>query len=231
MRERGRRLVLAGLLCLGFVAWSHAADFSLVAVSLLSRGIPPADVARQIIRQGVDPEDAAAAIFETRPNADTIRQVAYAAVEEGARANPDAAPLIAVGVASLEQPAALPAAIAVIVAAPKQTIPAAAAVAQNAPVTAPLIAAAIARMVPGMAVEASAAIAKSAPGQALFVTATVLHLIPRQRDELIETVERAIGARLELIRQRHEPTEWASGNAIREADEVLELLKLQPSRR
>ncbi len=196
----------------------------------LATGQAPDAVARQLIRDGADAEDVAALLFRLRSANDAVRVVAFAAVHEGARLKPADATLIAVGVAGLAQPAGFPAAVGAILAVPASAAETGAAVAQTAPQAGPLIAAAIARLVPDQAIAAAAAIGRVVPRQALFVASAVLQILPQHHDAVVAAVERSSGVSMELVRQRHEPTESVGANAMRESDEVLAILPLKEAR-
>jgi len=227
----GRRGTLTALVIVVSAAWAAAAgatdDLRDEARRLIAGGITADAAALRLIQEGAFPEDAAAALFGIAPEQRDVRRVAFAVVRAGAAADPAGAVLLAADVAGLAQPAPVPVAAAIALAAPDQAADAARVVAEAAPQAAPLIASAMIRLAPKTAADVAAAAARAVPSQAVFTTAAALHTAPADaREPIIDAVARATGLTIQSLREPDYVTDEVGANAMREAEEVLADLPL-----
>ncbi|MBV8537729.1 MAG: hypothetical protein JO128_19195 [Alphaproteobacteria bacterium] len=225
MRLRGTVTVLLIVLS---AAWAVAADdLREHARRLIASGSAPEAAALRLIQEGAYPEDAAAALFDVAPEQRDVRRVAFAVVRASAAADPTGAVLLAADVAGLAQPAPVPVAAAIALAAPDQAAAAARVIAEAAPQAAPLIASAMIRLAPQTAAGVAAAAARAVPSQAIFTTAAAVHTAPADsREPIIDAVARATGLAAPSLREPDYVTDEVGGNAMREAEEVLADLPL-----
>jgi ribonuclease E len=213
------------------IAPAAADDLAGDARKLLATGMKPDAAALQLMQQGAYPEDAAAALFEAAPALQAVRQVAFAVVRAGAAADPQGAVALAAGVAGLSQPAPVPVAAAVALAAPDQAAAATRVLAEAAPQAAPLIVSAMIRLSPASASDVAVAAARAVPSQALFTTSAALQTAPDADSEaIIAAVSKASGQPEPTFRDMDYVARAIGANAMREAQEVLADLPLPSSR-